>query len=423
MASFEIDFGPDAGGSIKFIDRTEFNKYLENQVQGWGNAFADSDGSHPNALGEVQGYWSNLLNLSISFADDSRIHELRSTMLSYIGGRSLVAYNSLEGERLLETLKTSGQIGFHGAWQFRLGNLIGGMDRQRAKGAMLYLLMELGLSIKSLELSKKAVVATTETLNEANSKFTTELETKAQTYDQHTQASISTFASFLGTAEQKLAEIYQKGEGTAEATRTEFDTFLATSQEKWDALRSTFETQLAIEAPVKYWKRKARIHLKKYDNWKELPVIWGTVGVLLLGFFVYFALYSTNGLLADFVVFMKSYDPNFKIHTNEFLKYTSIIVGSSTLFMATLYIWSIRFLVRMMMTEHHLYIDAEARATMAETYLALSKVGVVTETERAVIMNALFKPVTDGIVKEDSMPAMSPAALLSNAMQSNRNAN
>ncbi len=420
MASFEIDFGPDAGGTIKFIDREEFNKYLRKQVQEWGKAFANSPGSYPNAFSSVVNNWQTLLNISTQNPDDSIISEIFRQAREFLHSKSLVSTASLEGQKLIKILNETDELGFYGAWQFRLGASIGSIQSGADKGAILYLLLTLGLSVQSLKLSEKSIKATAATLNEESSKFSSDLETKTQILNLQTQDSISAFTAFLADANLKLDALSRQSEIAAEGTRVDFDTFLSTSRDQWNALRSTFETQLAIEAPVKYWKRKAKIHRIKYDDWKELPVIWGIIGVGLLGFFVYFALHSTNGLLADFVAFMRSYDPNFKIHTNEFLKYTLIIVGSSTLFMATLYIWSIRFLLRMMMTEHHLYIDAEARATMAETYLALSKVGVVSETERAVVMSALFKPVTDGIVKDDSMPAMSPAALLSNAMQTNR---
>jgi hypothetical protein len=50
---------------------------------------------------------------------------------------------------------------------------------------------------------------------------------------------------------------------------------------------------------------------------------------------------------------------------------------------------------------------------MAETYLALTKEGAATEQDRAIVLASLFKPVVDGIVKDDGLPAITPAALLS----------
>lgn len=78
--------------------------------------------------------------------------------------------------------------------------------------------------------------------------------------------------------------------------------------------------------------------------------------------------------------------------------------------------WATRILVRLYMSEHHLAIDADERATMALTYLALMERGAVEEKDRALILAPLFRPSSDGIVKDDAAPDMSPAGLLSKAM-------
>lgn len=63
--------------------------------------------------------------------------------------------------------------------------------------------------------------------------------------------------------------------------------------------------------------------------------------------------------------------------------------------------------------KHHLGIDARARASMAETYLALTKEERAEPADRAIVLASLFKPVADGIVKDDALPLITPASLLS----------
>ncbi len=67
----------------------------------------------------------------------------------------------------------------------------------------------------------------------------------------------------------------------------------------------------------------------------------------------------------------------------------------------------------MYMTEQHLGIDAQSRASMAQTYLALTKEDVASDQDRAILLASLFRPVVDGIVKDDGLPAITPAAILS----------
>ena len=42
--------------------------------------------------------------------------------------------------------------------------------------------------------------------------------------------------------------------------------------------------------------------------------------------------------------------------------------------------------------------------TMIETYLALEEEGKLTEEQRTMIIEAMFRPVTMGVVKEDETP-------------------
>jgi hypothetical protein len=70
-------------------------------------------------------------------------------------------------------------------------------------------------------------------------------------------------------------------------------------------------------------------------------------------------------------------------------------------------------MVRLFLSEHHLAINAEERATMALTYLALTADEKADEKERALVLASLFRPTADGIVKDDAAPDLAPGAILS----------
>lgn len=53
---------------------------------------------------------------------------------------------------------------------------------------------------------------------------------------------------------------------------------------------------------------------------------------------------------------------------------------------------------------------------MAHTYLALIKDKAATDQDRAIILAALFAPVSDGIVSDDAMPILSPMALAAHSL-------
>jgi hypothetical protein len=50
---------------------------------------------------------------------------------------------------------------------------------------------------------------------------------------------------------------------------------------------------------------------------------------------------------------------------------------------------------------------------MAETYLALTKEEAATDQDRAIVLASLFRPIADGIISDDGLPAITPAAILS----------
>ena len=165
---------------------------------------------------------------------------------------------------------------------------------------------------------------------------------------------------------------------------------------------------------MSYWLAKAETHTDSFKKLKKWPMLIGTLGIFLIGWVVFSGSIVVNYLF-DFFLKIPSatLDPNGALFA-RIAGYKIAAMGGVSLFAFTMYVWAIRFIMRLMMTEHHLAIDASARSTMANTYLALSKSGTVSEGEKAIVLAALFKPVTDGIVRDDSMPAFSPASILAN---------
>jgi len=64
-------------------------------------------------------------------------------------------------------------------------------------------------------------------------------------------------------------------------------------------------------------------------------------------------------------------------------------------------LWIGRLLTRLYLSEHHLRKDAEERRIMTTTYLALMRKEAAGDQDRQVILTALFRNSSDGIVKDD----------------------
>ena len=74
--------------------------------------------------------------------------------------------------------------------------------------------------------------------------------------------------------------------------------------------------------------------------------------------------------------------------------------------LATLGVWVIRIAVRLFLSNFHLQTDAEERAVMVNVYLSLLEddKADMSPDDRRIILQALFRPTSTGIVKDDAAP-------------------
>ena len=68
-------------------------------------------------------------------------------------------------------------------------------------------------------------------------------------------------------------------------------------------------------------------------------------------------------------------------------------------------VWGVRLIVRMFLSHLHLTTDAAERVVMVRTYLSLLEGEHLASSEdRQLILQALFRPASDGIVKDEGLP-------------------
>jgi hypothetical protein len=158
--------------------------------------------------------------------------------------------------------------------------------------------------------------------------------------------------------------------------KTEFGTFMEANKSEWEKMRLQFKSELALQAPIQYWRDKAKAH-------KVAAVWWGI-----------FTLGGAAAAIGGIVLAFSSYlDPTVKLDYEH---------GALILLLAGFAFFLLRLVSRMFLSSVHMQTDASQRAVMAQTYLALEKEGAAqAESNRAIILEALFRPVTMGVLKED----------------------
>ncbi len=146
--------------------------------------------------------------------------------------------------------------------------------------------------------------------------------------------------------------------------------------------KAALKKEIALKEPIDYWSKKS-------DNHKYATVI---LALLFIG-------YSATALF-----FLANFIPDFKDGIQGFIaSWKDTGVGAVASFAGLIGIGMViaRVLYRLFASQLHLWNDARERVTMIQTYLALAAEGHAKEEFLGALMQRLFSPSSDGIVKSD----------------------
>ena len=182
-------------------------------------------------------------------------------------------------------------------------------------------------------------------------------------------------------------------------------------QRSWDELYKLYIEHMRLEAAVSLWEGRADAHEKDAARHSKWAAGIGVVGLLLAGAVAAASLGLAHALFSRAFTVSDTFKPADGLRPTW--HFELLFTAGGTILYLTVYLWLMRIIVRMYMTDNHLAIDARSRAAMAHTYLALTKDKQAEEQDRAIVLASLFRPITDGFVKDDAMPLISPASILS----------
>lgn len=166
------------------------------------------------------------------------------------------------------------------------------------------------------------------------------------------------------------------------AAENEFKSLVEHSQAQLTNIEKTYDEKLAVQAAVQYWKNKAQSHGSAATKLAWACAIVGVIVAVFLGAETFIAI-----------------GPLQKVSDLPLWKAAMLLLT------AIIGVWSIRILVRLLLSNLHLKADAVERRTMLLTYLALLRRGQgPKEEQRELILQILFRPSSTGIIKDDALP-------------------
>ena len=162
-------------------------------------------------------------------------------------------------------------------------------------------------------------------------------------------------------------------------------------------LKKTYSTELALQKPITFWKEKQARHKEAFITWSVLFLFTALAGGAAL-IFLWFKLLKVGGEAAT-------------IASAPLWEFGALALST------TVYLVALRILSRLIISETHLAKNADERAVMAETFISLAQGGhVAAEDNLKLILAALFKQTSTGLVKEDAVPPSLHEMVLAGAM-------
>jgi len=174
-------------------------------------------------------------------------------------------------------------------------------------------------------------------------------------------------------------------------TEEEFSSKILEHQNAMARLRDQFVEFSSFSEPKIYWEQKETTHKQKAEDrikiLEKLLWIFGSI----FGVFV----------LAIICVFIVIIYNNISIPVQMYFSIAGVVF-----FITSGAVWAIRINVRLYLSDVHLASDAKERVVMAQTYLALHFGEQLRDDDRKIILAALFRHTTDGVVRDDAIPQM-----------------
>jgi hypothetical protein len=150
-------------------------------------------------------------------------------------------------------------------------------------------------------------------------------------------------------------------------------------------LKDTYESHMVLQGPFEYWSSKCEEHgdlVKKFRNWLVGGSIVGAAAVGITAYCILPGHYPSDSIPWR--------------HLGLFLLATTFVL------------WILRLLVKLLLSNVHLYADAKERIVMIQTFMALVRHKETLEglkkEDIALVLAPIFKPSTTGVIKDDGGP-------------------
>lgn len=190
------------------------------------------------------------------------------------------------------------------------------------------------------------------------------------------------YAALVESTQTSAQEHQSRFAGDQTQRAEDFEKLVSEHKQEMENLRKTFREEIALRAPATYWDDKRQEH-------ERLSKVMGAVSFSSIALSVL----GLGWLIHDL---LRTAQPN---AAPEAWRLAMVVL------IGLFAVWGVRLVVRMFLSHLHLATDAAERVVMARTYLSLLEGDrLASKEDRQLILQALFRPASDGIVKDEGVP-------------------
>lgn len=380
---FDIDLKP-YGKIESFHGKEEFQQWLKVEMDfwNWGDTLIDKNRQAHNEWASINSrilHMHNTFNNVINQADlanfPSRLQQLKNLVSSFYNSNQLL-HSSAPISKFIKDIKEKEPVRALYMLKYCLERRFDYNNREEFEAAFAVLLFESGI--------KGAGKAEKDALVELRSLWQTHLnDSKVE----------------LNRIKEQYDDLLKKYTEQKEDQKKFFEELLGVSkkdhQETLDKTKNNlhdlmelYRSKLGLHSAIEYWEDNATSHRK---------LVWCFSVAVLICFGL-----ASFGLFISIKMFIGEET----IQTIKFWKLGTLVLG------ATIGVWLLRVLIRLLLSNYHLMSDATERRTMLLTYLALQQENKLPQGDTIhLILQALFRPASIGIIKDDAVPPFMSAWL------------
>jgi hypothetical protein len=371
----EVDLGKNTGKKT-FQTPEEVEEWLTAEVAAWkwiSGHIPELDSRYQRAFEAARE------KLKLARTTPQLVGELKALLRQSFNDQAYLHSSRPEAHFIADLRSTNAQAAAAAlAYRLRIGLAAPNMQPGHiAYGVCRLALFELGLPTAAAA-ENSALEATYTSAREELDKW----KTSRVEFGTASSAAMSTASEKLRTietdVEKRLYDIVAGANTQAGELRAAFETLTGEAKTRLEQLTDTYEKQMGLLAPVKYWEERRSRHGRRAVGLGGAALVLAVLGGFGLE-------YAASKLLGTTTM-----PPPWQI----------VVWGG----IVTLFLWALRIVVRLLWGNIHLEMDAAERVVMTQAHLALTREGKLTQEQQSLMLSALFRHAATGIVKDDAAP-------------------